>query len=137
MAGVGKTCLLMRVANGEFPKNSIRTIGIDFKIKNVMVNDKKVKLQIWDSPGAERFRSMVWDYLRGAQGIVICYDTTDKSTFDSVRTWHNEVKERCDININIILVACKSDVQTVPTNGSSYGKVCFFFDDYRCQFCVF
>lgn len=57
-SGVGKSCILLRYADNEFQSNFVTTIGIDFKMKNVVVNDTSVKLQIWDTAGQERFRTI-------------------------------------------------------------------------------
>lgn len=65
--GVGKTCLLLRYANDSFSPTFITTIGIDFKIKNIEIDNKRIKLQIWDTAGQERFRTITTSYFRGAQ----------------------------------------------------------------------
>jgi len=66
-SGVGKTCLLLRYANDSFSPTFITTIGIDFKIKNIEIDNKRIKLQIWDTAGQERFRTITTSYFRGAQ----------------------------------------------------------------------
>lgn len=76
--GVGKTCLLLRYANDSFSQTFITTIGIDFKIKNLELEGKRIKLQIWDTAGQERFRTITTSYFRGAQGILLVYDVTDR-----------------------------------------------------------
>ena len=72
------SCLLLRYANDSFSPTFITTIGIDFKIKNVEVDGKRIKLQIWDTAGQERFRTITTSYFRGAQGILLVYDVTDR-----------------------------------------------------------
>jgi len=57
-SSVGKTCLLLRFSEDNFPTTHMPTIGIDFKIKNINVDDKRVKLQVWDTAGQERFRTI-------------------------------------------------------------------------------
>ena len=54
-SGVGKTCLLLRYTEDRFVKNHLTTIGIDYKAKNIVINQKNVKLKIWDTAGQERF----------------------------------------------------------------------------------
>ena len=81
-SGVGKTCLLLRYANDSFSPTFITTIGIDFKIKNVEIEGKRIKLQIWDTAGQERFRTITTSYFRGAQGILLVYDVTDRRSFE-------------------------------------------------------
>ena len=73
-SAVGKTSLLLRYANDTFSSTFITTIGIDFKIKTVDLDGKRVKLQIWDTAGQEQFRTITRSYFRGAQGIVLVRD---------------------------------------------------------------
>jgi len=91
-SGVGKTCLLLRYANESFSPTFITTIGIDFKIKNIQLEGKRVKLQIWDTAGQERFRTITTSYFRGAQGILLVYDVTDRQTFLSIRNWVAQIQ---------------------------------------------
>jgi Ras-related protein Rab-1A len=113
-SGVGKTCLLNRFADGQFVELSHSTIGIDFKIKIVQVSGRAFKLQIvrtnqWDTAGQERFRNITAAYFRGANGVVVLYDVSQRETFDSVTSWVNEV-DTYSPNAPKILLAAKSDV---------------------------
>lgn len=110
-SAVGKTCLLLRYANDSFSSTFISTIGIDFKIKNIVVDGKRIKLQIWDTAGQERFRTITTTYFRGAQGIILVYDVTDKKTFASIREWMSQIKIHADNNVNKILVGNKCDLK--------------------------
>ena len=74
----------------------MNSIGVDFKLKNIEVENKNIKLQIvfklfnilkWDTAGQERFRTITTSYYKGAQAIVIVYDVTDKESFDHVKNW--------------------------------------------------
>jgi len=75
---VGKTCLMRRFTEDTFSSAFVSTIGIDFRYKVVARGDKKVRLEIWDTAGQERFKSITTSYLRGAQGILVVYDVTDR-----------------------------------------------------------
>eukprot|EP01083_Nonionella_stella_P172877 594594_1 len=90
-SGVGKSSLLKRFANRDFTGDYISTIGVDFEIKTLEIDGKTVKLQIWDTAGQERFRTITSSYYRGAHGIIIVYDITDKESFDNVRQWLFEI----------------------------------------------
>jgi Ras-related protein Rab-8A len=83
VAGVGKSCLLLRFSDGSFTTSFITTIGIDFKIRTIELDGKRIKLQIWDTAGQERFRTITTAYYRGAMGILLVYDVTDESSFNS------------------------------------------------------
>lgn len=84
----GKTPLLLKYADGTFnPNKIIKTIGIDFKIKTVLLDGKRVKLQIWDTVGSRRFKSSTIAHLPSAQGILLLYSVYSRHTFDSIRDW--------------------------------------------------
>jgi len=109
-SGVGKTCLLLRYANDSFSPTFITTIGIDFKIKNVEIDGKTIKLQIWDTAGQERFRTITTSYFRGAQGILLVYDVTDRQSFNSIHNWVSQLNSNADPNISRVLIGNKCDV---------------------------
>lgn len=109
-SGVGKTCLLLRYANDSFSPTFITTIGIDFKIKTITLDDKVIKLQIWDTAGQERFRTITTSYFRGAQGILLVYDVTDRGSFENVSNWVGQIKSHAENNISKVLIGNKSDV---------------------------
>jgi Ras-related protein Rab-8A len=109
-SGVGKTCLLLRYANDSFSPTFITTIGIDFKIKNVEIDGTRIKLQIWDTAGQERFRTITTSYFRGAQGILLVYDVTDRRSFESIRNWISQIQQHADVHVNKILVGNKCDM---------------------------
>ncbi|XP_053200290.1 ras-related protein Rab-30-like [Panonychus citri] len=92
-AGVGKTCLVRRFAQGLFPGVQGATIGVDFMIKSLMVNDVKVKLQIWDTAGQERFRSITQSYYRSAHCLILVYDVFSQCSFDSLPQWCRDIDQ--------------------------------------------
>ena len=107
---VGKTCFLTRYTDKRFEPNYLATVGIDYKLKNIKLNDNKtVKLQIWDTIGQDRFRSITKNYYKGAQGIVLIYDITEKDTFKSVKEWVKSIKNEADEKVVVILVGNKID----------------------------
>ena len=110
ISGVGKTCLLLRYANDKFSPTFITTIGIDFKIKIIELDGKRIKLQIWDTAGQERFRTITTSYFRGAQGILLVYDVTDRQSFLSIRNWIAQIQTHADVNVNKILIGNKCDI---------------------------
>lgn len=131
-SGVGKTCLLLRYANDSFSNTFITTIGIDFKIKQLQLGDKKVKLQIWDTAGQERFRTITTSYFRGAQGILLVYDVTDRHTFESLRNWVSQIQQHADISVNMILIGNKCDMESQRAVKWDEGKA--LADSYGIQF---
>ena len=110
-SGVGKSCILMRYADNSFTENFFNTIGVDFKIKTITLNDQVIKMQIWDTAGQDRFRTLTSSYYRGAHGIIIVYDVTNKDSFDNVRQWMQEIEKFASENVNKLLVGNKSDLE--------------------------
>ena len=97
-SAVGKTCLLLRYSDDTFEKHFMTTIGIDFKSKELTLDDgeggqKEVQLRIWDTAGQERFRTITTSYIRGADGVLLVYDITDPNTFSSMRYWVEQIKK--------------------------------------------
>jgi len=109
-SGVGKSCLLLRYAEDSFTENFFNTIGVDFKIKTINLDEQTVKLQIWDTAGQERFRTLTSSYYRGAHGIVIVYDVTDRESFENVRQWMHEIERFATEGVNKLIVGNKADM---------------------------
>jgi Ras-related protein Rab-1A len=80
----GKTSLLLRFIEEKFSENYLCTIGVDFKIKTVQVDNMAVKLQVWDTAGQERFKSISQAYYRNSHGCVAVYDICSRSSFESI-----------------------------------------------------
>jgi Ras-related protein Rab-8A len=112
LAGVGKSCLLLRYSDDSFTSSFITTIGIDFKIKSILVDESKVKLQIWDTAGQERFRTITTAYYRGAMGILLVYDVSDENSFINVRNWMRQIDQNAAENVNRVLIGNKADVDS-------------------------
>ena len=108
-SSVGKTCLLLRYTENEFCALHMPTIGIDFKVKIVDVAKKRVKLQLWDSAGQERFRTITQSYYQNAMGIILAFDVTSESSFISVVTWMKQIKDHAKPDVSIVLVGNKAD----------------------------
>ena len=87
------------------------TIGVDFKIRTIEVDGKTVKLQIWDTAGQERFKTITSSYYKGAHGIIVAYDLTDRDSFGKISDWMAEVDKHADENISRILVGNKIDLE--------------------------
>ena len=103
---------LQRAADDTYTESYISTIGVDFKIRTIELDGKTIKLQIWDTAGQERFRTITSSYYRGAHGIIIVYDITDRDSFDNVKQWLNEIDRYACENVNKLLVGNKSDLDS-------------------------
>lgn len=111
--GTGKTCVVQRFKNGTFIERHGNTIGVDFSMKTVIVEGKKVKLQIWDTAGQERFRTITQSYYRSANGVIIVYDITKRSSFLSVSRWVEEVRRYSGTGVLVALVGNKADLENL------------------------
>lgn len=118
-SGVGKTCLLLRYCDNIYNESHVATIGIDYLIKQVQYKNKSIKLQIWDTAGQDRFRSITQSYFKGSQGVMLVYDVTSMDSFNSVKHWVTQIKENVkDNDIVILLLGNKldSDNREVESN---------------------
>lgn len=119
---VGKSCLLLRFADDTYTGSFISTIVVDFKIRTIEVDHKIIKLQIWDTAGQERFRTITSSYYRGAHGIIVVYDVTDKESFNHVPEWLNEIDKYACENVNKLLFGNKSDLTAKRVVSTEQGK---------------
>jgi len=110
-SGVGKTALLLRYADETFEPSFISTIGIDFRIKTITVEGKRIKLQIWDTAGQEQFHSVATSYFRNAHGILLVYDVCSAQSFMQVTRWMDRVTKMAPATIRMVLVGNKCDAE--------------------------
>jgi Ras-related protein Rab-8A len=111
-SAVGKTCILLRFTDNKFLKSHLTTIGIDYKSKVIRSNNYSVKLKIWDTAGQERFRNITQQYYKGADGILLVYDITERNSFEKVREWMKMIQQNTTKDkIGIILIGNKCDLE--------------------------
>ncbi|TFG00725.1 MAG: GTP-binding protein [Promethearchaeota archaeon] len=117
-ANVGKTSFAKRYCYNLFNPSERLTIGVDFHVKTIDVNNKKIKLQIWDVGGEERFRFLLPTYCLGANGAFLLYDITRSSTLDNIQEWSSIVRQKGG-GIPIIIIGSKLDLaetqRQIPT----------------------
>ena len=106
---VGKTSLLLRYTDDNFTESHVSTIGVEYKVKTIEINGKSIKLQIWDTSGQERFRSITKNFFRSADGVLFVYDITSKESFTNIKEW---LKNAQDVGNNFekILIGNKCDL---------------------------
>ena len=106
--GTDKTGLMLKFCQPP----PVITIGIDFSVRTIELDTKKIKLQIWDTAGCERFRSISSAYFRGTLGIVLVYDVTARSTFESIRErYQREVGEQKTKDAVVMLLGNKCHLE--------------------------
>ncbi|KFP67154.1 Ras-related protein Rab-44, partial [Cariama cristata] len=118
-SGVGKSSFIHRFCYDRFLAELNATIGIDYQVKSLMVDNTQVVLQLWDTAGQERFRSITKQYFRKADGILVMYDITAECSFTAVRNWMSSVQEGIEDGAVVFLLGNKMDAaqretRTVP-----------------------
>lgn len=113
-SGTGKSCLLHRFVKSEWRLLSSQTIGVEFASKIIKVGTgarrKRIKLQLWDTAGTERFRSVSRSYYRGAAGAILVYDVTSQGTFANLQPFLNDARALASPNLSLLLVGNKLDL---------------------------
>ena len=109
-SGVGKSSILNRYMNKTFEESYKCTIGVDFLMKSIEINGKTVKLQLWDTAGQEKYKSMVASYYRGANVALVVFDITNHESFDSLPGWIENYYKNGPEQKNIILIGNKKDM---------------------------
>ena len=109
---VGKTSFILRYTEDKFEDTHISTIGVDFKTKLFNLNSEEIlKLQIWDTAGQDKFKSITKNYFRGSNGIILMYDITSSYSFVNIKNWITQIRDSVGDNTCIIIVGNKSDLE--------------------------
>ena len=111
-SSVGKTCILIRFSEDTFNDNYEVTIGLNYRIKTITLDNTPIKMQIWDTSGEEKFKAIAKNFYRGAHGVLLIYDICQKSSFLDVKGWIEQIIENTD-NDEIVMILCgnKSDME--------------------------
>jgi Ras-related protein Rab-1A len=122
-AGVGKSALLIRYCDDVYDPNYMATIGVDFRVRTVEVDEKIVKMQIWDTAGHERFRALTQSYYRGVHAVLLCFDVTNVDSFRHCENWLKDIQKYSQVDCSIILVATKTDLVEKRLVSQSEGEL--------------
>ena len=110
-SAVGKSNLLLRYIDNKFNENHVLTLGVEFAAKNIQIEEQIFRMQIWDTAGQEKFRSISHSYIRNADAIILVYDVTSEETFDHVSTWMEAIQGLARQGLPVILVGNKIDME--------------------------
>ena len=108
---VGKTCFIIKYTENIFQEVYLSTIGIDFKVKNVVIEEKPCKLFFYDTTGQEKYKSIALNVIKTAQGIILMYDITNQESFEAIPEWINSIQEVKGDNFPMILCGNKTDLK--------------------------
>ena len=109
-SNVGKTSMLLNYTDNYFPESHLATIGVEYKVKQITINNYNITLQIWDTAGQERFRSITKSFFRNTNGILFVYDITSRKSFQSVKEWIKD-SEMHDTGFEKVLCGNKIDLE--------------------------
>ncbi|KAF3705145.1 Ras-related protein Rab-44 [Channa argus] len=133
-SSVGKTSLLRSFCEGRFHPVTTATVGIDYSVKTLTLDNVQVAMQLWDTAGQERYRSITKQFFRKADGVVVMYDVTVQESFKAVQTWLINVQEAAGEGIPILLLGNKMDmegdreVSFKDAEQLAYGNKVMFFE---------
>lgn len=123
---IGKSTLLYTYTNNEYPPSDIQipTIGVDFYLKEIKMNNKRIKIQLWDTSGQEKFMAITRTYFRDKDIILLLYDMSRISTFNSLTVWIEEIRNNCKKNNNIYMIGTKKDkqIQGISQKAKEFAK---------------
>ncbi|XP_077565813.1 EF-hand calcium-binding domain-containing protein 4B isoform X1 [Stigmatopora nigra] len=109
-SSVGKTSLLRSFCEGHFYPSTAATVGVDFSVKTLTLNNMQIAMQLWDTAGQERYRSITKQFFRKADGVVVMYDVTSDESFKALRPWLANVKDAAGEGVQILVLGNKMDM---------------------------
>ena len=111
-SGVGKTNFILRYTKNKFQNNYISTIGIDFLAKDVLLpNKEKVQIRFYDTAGQEHYKSIAFNLVKLAEGIILMYDISSNNSFDSMKEWIESIKAVKGDDFPVLLCGNKCDLE--------------------------
>ncbi|TCD70268.1 hypothetical protein EIP91_004169 [Steccherinum ochraceum] len=111
-SGVGKTSLVDRLCDHRYLNPRTATVDMNYKTAILDLDGERLKVQVWDTSGQERFHSIATSYYRHAMGVVLAYDVTNVESFSRIRAWQSNVERYATNGVDRILVGCKCDAYT-------------------------
>ena len=125
-SAVGKSNILLRYIHDKFNDEFQSTIGVEFGAKNLKIEDKIYRIQIWDTAGQETFRSITRAYYKNSVCALIVYDITNKNSFQNIKSWIEDCKKQSPKTVFLILIGNKVDLeerrQVTYEEGSIYAE---------------
>ena len=108
-SGVGKTSFIMKFTDNTFQESYLATYGMDFKTKFVTINNNKYRVDLYDTAGQERFRSVSINSIRMSDGVILIYDITNEFTYETIYSWMDNIYDVKGKDFPVILIGNKCD----------------------------
>ena len=109
--GVGKSCLTSKAVKNKYEDYYQATVGFEFLTFNMKLNDKVLKIQIWDTCGQEIYKSLISNFYRNSSLAVVTYAIDNRESFNHAENWLNELKSIANTDVRIFLVGNKADLE--------------------------
>ena len=107
---VGKTNFIRMFIENKFNQNYMTTSGIDLKTSSIEIKNKKIRVQLWDTAGQEKYKAITKNLFLKVQAALIVYDITNEETFNNLKTWVRSIKEECGKQIQMLIIGNKNDL---------------------------
>ncbi len=130
--GVGKSCLSIKASKNYFEEFYSPTVGFEFLTFNLKVQDKIIRLQIWDTCGQELFRSLINSFYRSTSLAIIVYSIDSDESFKNVEQWLNDIKTQSNPDVKIFLIGNKADLEDKREVSKEAGEK--FFKDHKLSY---
>ena len=125
-SAVGKSNILLRYIHDKFNEEFQSTIGVEFGAKNLKIEDKIYRIQIWDTAGQETFRSITRAYYKNSVCACVVYDITNRNSFQNVKSWFEDCKKQSPKTVFLVLIGNKVDLEdkreVTSEEGSLYAQ---------------
>ena len=108
---VGKSSFIYRFIYDKFIPGEMQTSELELKTADIIVDKKNIRVQLWDTVGQEKYKSITKNILLRVQGIILMFDITNKETYKNIKMWTNLIKEECGHKMPILMVGNKIDLE--------------------------
>ena len=129
---VGKTNFIYRYIENKFCQNYMATTGIDLKSTTIEINGRKIRIQLWDTVGQEKYRAITKNLFLKVQGVLAVYDITNDKTFASLKSWIASIREECSLHMPILIVGNKNDLESQRLISKSEAMA--YAKDEKCEY---
>ena len=135
-SGVGKSSIIQnftnpdRISIGKY----IATVGIDFRLTNIIIDDKVVRMQIWDTAGQERFKTITQSYYRTAHSVIIVFDHTSIESFNSIETWIDNYRKMSMHDDDVVIFLFGNKIDLVEKQIITPDMISRIVDKYKIKY---